>query len=260
MRKISILFLLLINIFLCGCKNENFVSTDGSTSMELIMGFLSEAYYNQSGIRIGYNPTGSTSGILAVKEGRCDIGLSSRQLKKSETGLEATLLAYDAVAVVVNKSNSVLNLTSEQLNKVFLGEITNWSELGGEDLPVVLIGREANSGTRDAFETITDTVNRCRYTRVVTSSGDVIQTVFTNPNAIGYTSLASVSDKIKVLKIDGVEPNDTTVQNGNYRLKSSYYFVTRSNEPLSKQAKQFLDFALSDKAREYIIRAEAIPK
>ncbi|MBR5258889.1 MAG: phosphate ABC transporter substrate-binding protein, partial [Eggerthellaceae bacterium] len=178
------------------------VSTDGSTSMEKVIGSLGEAFQMENdGITFTYNPTGSGAGVQAAQEERCDIGLSSRDLKAEEleAGLEATVLAYDGIALVVNPANGVSDLTLEQIAAVFTGEITNWSELGGEDGEIVLIGREAGSGTRDGFESITDTEAACKYRQELTSTGDVIATVAQNPNAIGYASLASVGDTVKVL-------------------------------------------------------------
>ena len=155
------------------------VSTDGSTSMEKVIGALGEAYEQKTGVTVTYNPTGSGSGIKAVGEGRCDIGLSSRALKDEEkaSGLTQTILAYDGIAIIVNPANPITDLSLEQIAKVYTGEITNWSELGGDDAEIVLIGREAGSGTRDGFESITGTTDACQYRQELTSTGDVITTV-----------------------------------------------------------------------------------
>ena len=142
------------------------VATDGSTSMEKVIGALGEAFMNNnSGASFTYNPTGSGSGIKAVLEGRCDIGLSSRALKDEEKaeGLVETVLAYDGIAMVVNPENPVSDLSLEQIAAIYTGEITNWKEVGGNDAEIVLIGREAGSGTRDGFETITGTAEACKY-------------------------------------------------------------------------------------------------
>lgn len=175
------------------------VSTDGSTSMEKVIGYLSEAYMaDNSDTKVTYNPTGSGSGIQAVSEGRCDIGLSSRDLKSEEAAaLEGTVVAIDGIAVIVNPENPVADLTIEQIGLIYKGEIANWSEVGGSDAPIVLIGREAASGTRDGFESITETEDACKYAQELTSTGDVVQTVASNPNAIGYASLASVKETVK---------------------------------------------------------------
>ncbi len=258
-RFFLICLVLLISVVSCGCNNNLSILTEGSTSMEYLIGIMGEAYYEKSGVRVGFNPTGSTSGIIAVKQNRCDIGLSSRELKSSETGLDTTLIAYDAIVVIVNSSNHVANLSSEQLRKIFVGEITNWSDVGGNDHPIVVIGRELNSGTRDGFESVLNTVNQCKYTRELTSSGDIIQTVATNINAIGYISFATINDKVNVLSIDNVLPSVESVQNGFYKLRRNYYFVTRKGEELSPKLKDFIDFVLSEDTNELVIKSGAIP-
>ena len=180
------------------------VATDGSTSMEKVIGALGEAFMEaNSGVNFTYNPTGSGSGITAVSEGRCDIGLSSRALKDSEvaSGLVGTVLAYDGIAVIVNPANTVEDLDIETIAKIYTGEITNWSEVGGADAEIVLVGREAGSGTRSGFEELTETADKCKYRQELTSTGDVITAVAQNPDAIGYASLASVKDTVKALKV-----------------------------------------------------------
>lgn len=237
------------------------VSTDGSTSMEKVIGFLSEAYMEEEkGVKVTYNPTGSGSGIKAVSEGSCDIGLSSRNLKDEEKGdLNETVVAIDGIAVIVNPDNKIDNLTTEQIASLYKGEITNWKDVGGEDAPVVLIGREASSGTRDGFESITKTENLCKYSQELVSTGDVVQTVASNPNAIGYASLASVKENVKALKVDGVSPSKETVQDGTYKVQRNFVFVTKKNSELSECAKAFFEFATSDKADSLIEDAGAIP-
>ena len=200
---------------LAGCgsnKTTGSVATDGSTSMEKVIGALGEAFQNDTGISFTYNPTGSGSGIKAVQEGRCDIGLSSRHLKAEEleAGLSGNILAYDGIAIIVHPENPIADLSVETIAKIYTGEITNWSEVGGNDAEIVLIGREAGSGTRDGFESITDTEDACKYRQELTSTGDVITTVAQNPGAIGYASVASVKDTVKALKVDGVAPTEET--------------------------------------------------
>ena len=210
MKKIiSILTVVsLVACFFTGCgaekstSNGGTVATDGSTSMEKVIGYLSEAYMEENtDVKVTYNPTGSGSGIQAVAEGRCDIGLSSRDLKDEERaqGLTATVLAYDGIAIIVNPENPVSDLSIETLAKIFTGEIKNWSEIGGNDGEIVLIGREASSGTRDGFESIVGVEGVCQYRNELTSTGDVITTVAGNPNAIGYASLASVKESVKAI-------------------------------------------------------------
>lgn len=238
------------------------VSTDGSTSMEKVVGSLGEAFQLENDqIIFTYNPTGSGTGIKAVQEERCDIGLSSRDLKAEEleAGLQGTVLAYDGIAVVVNADNAVSDLTIEQIAAIFTGEITNWSEVGGEDAEIVLIGREAGSGTRDGFESITETEDLCKYRQELTSTGDVITTVSQNPNAIGYASLASVGDTVKVLTVGDVEPTEDSVKDGSYLIQRPFILVTKADVPLSEAAQLFFDWATSVDAAEIISKAGAVP-
>ena len=237
------------------------VSTDGSTSMEKVIGYLSEAYMDENkNVKVTYNPTGSGSGIQAVSEGRCDIGLSSRDLKDDEKqNLEETVVAIDGIAIIVNPENTVEDLSVEQIGKIYTGEITNWKEVGGEDKPIVLIGREAASGTRDGFESITGTKDKCKYSQELTSTGDVIQTVSSNPNAIGYASLAAVKDTIKVLSVEGVKPSKETIQDKTYKIQRNFVLVTRKGTALSADAQKFFDFATSSAADSLIEKAGAIP-
>ncbi len=237
------------------------VSTDGSTSMEKVIGYLSEAYMSENtNTKITYNPTGSGAGIQAVSEGRCDIGLSSRDLKSEEAqSLNATVVAIDGIAMIVNPQNSISDLTIEQIAKIYTGEIANWSEVGGNDAPIVLIGREAASGTRDGFESITKTKDKCQYTQELTSTGDVVQTVSSNPNAIGYASLASVKDTVKLLSVEGVTPTNETIQNGTYKIQRDFVFVTPKNKQLSDVAQKFMDYASSAAADAMITKAGAVP-
>ncbi len=237
------------------------VATDGSTSMEKVIGYLSEVYMEENDdVKVTYNPTGSGSGIKAVQEGRCDIGLSSRDLNDDEkSDLNATVVAIDGIAIIVNPNNELENITVEQLARLYKGEITNWSEVGGKSAPVVLIGREAASGTRDGFESITETKDMCKYSQELTSTGDVVQTVASNPNAIGYVSLASVKDEVKVLKVNDVKPSTETIQNGSYKLQRNFVFVTKKDTELTGAAKDFFEFATSGAADEFIEKAGAVP-
>lgn len=265
MKKIISLLsvaLLVVSAFTACGKSEASVSTDGSTSMEKVIGILGEAFEEKNdGISFTFNPTGSGAGITAVEEGRCDIGLSSRELKdeEKEAGLEGTVLAYDGIAVIVNTENTVSDLDVETIAKIYTGEITNWKEVGGNDGEIVLIGREAGSGTRDGFESITGTEDTCKYRQELTSTGDVITTVLQNPNAIGYASVASIKDTIKVLTVGGVEANEDTIKSGEYVIQRPFVLVTKKDKELSESAKKFYDFALSDEAEEYIIMAGVVP-
>ena len=239
----------------CAGKQAETVSTDGSTSMEEVIGVLGEAFMqNNSGITFTYNPTGSGSGIQAMQEGRCDIGLSSRSLKEEEkaSGLTETVLAYDGIAIIVHSDNPVSDLTLEQIAAVFTGQITNWSELGGSDAQIVLIGREAGSGTRDGFESITGTEDACKYRQELTSTGDVITTVSANEDAIGYASLSAVKENVKALSVGGVAPDEATVKDGSYVVQRPFVLVTKTDAKLSGAAQKFFDFATSEDAVELI--------
>ena len=238
------------------------VSTDGSTSMEKVIGGLGEMFMElNSGITFTYNPTGSGSGIKAVQEGRCDIGLASRNLKaaEAESGLTETVLAYDGIAVIVNLENPVSDLDVQTIAKIYTGEITNWSEVGGNDAEIVLIGREAGSGTRDGFESITGTEDACQYRQELTSTGDVITAVSQNPGAIGYASVASVKDTVKALTVGGVAPSNETILDGTYVIQRPFVLVTKADAELSAAAKAFFDYALSKEAHERIIAAGVVP-
>ena len=253
----------------CGQKaNDNgtttggTVSTDGSTSMEKVIGALGESFMEaNSGTTFTYNPTGSGSGIQAVSEGRCDIGLSSRALKDDEkaSGLKETIVALDGIAIIVNPQNPVKDLSLEQIAKIYTGEITNWKDVGGEDAEIVRIGREAGSGTRDGFESITDTKDACQYRQELTSTGDVITTVSQNPNAIGYASLASIKDSVKALTVNGVAPTEATVKDGTYLVQRPFVLVTKEGVALSETAQKFFDFATSADAASIISAAGAVP-
>ncbi len=244
-----------------GADSSQTVATDGSTSMEKVIGFLSEAYMEEHGdVKVTYNPTGSSSGIQAVAEGRCDIGLASRDLKEEETeDLQGTVVAIDGIGIIVNPDNPVADLTLEQIGMIYTGKITNWKEVGGSDAPVVLIGREAASGTRDGFEEVTGTKDQCQYSQELTSTGDVVQTVSGNPNAIGYASVASVNDTVKLVSVEGITPTTETIQNGEYKVQRNFVLVTKKDTPLSKAAEEFFDFATSEAADSLITEAGAVP-
>ena len=246
---------------LVGCAPKETVSTDGSTSMNKVIGALGEAFEADTGITVSYNATGSGAGIQAVFEGRCDIGLSSRRLKDEEKakGLEETILAYDGIAIIVNSENPVNGLDLETIAKIYTGEITNWKEVGGNDRQIVLIGREAGSGTRDGFESITGTEGECKYRQELTSTGDVITSVASNADAIGYASLASVKDTVKAVTVGGVVPSEETVKNGTYVVQRPFVLVTKKGVKLSDSAQKFFDYATSEAANEIISSAGVVP-
>lgn len=264
MKKIisllTVAILLICTLTGCGGNKES-VATDGSTSMNKVISALGEDFQSDTGITVTYNATGSGAGIQAVQEGRCDIGLSSRNLKDEEkaNGLEGTILAYDGIAIIVNPNNPVSDLDVETIAKIYTGEIKNWKEVGGNDVEIVLIGREAGSGTRDGFESITDTEDKCQYRQELTSTGDVITTVASNPAAIGYASLASVKDTVKALTVDGVTPSEETIKDGSYVIQRPFVLVTKKDTALSENAQKFFDYVTSEAATEIISNAGVVP-
>ncbi len=237
------------------------VSTDGSTSMEKVINSLGESFMAANkDVKFTYNPTGSGSGIQAVTEGRCDIGLSSRALKDDEkaSGLVETVLAYDGIAIVVSPENPVSDLDVDTIAKIYTGEITNWKDVGGDDAEIVLIGREAGSGTRDGFESITGTKDACAYRQELTSTGDVINTVSQNPNAIGYASLSAVGESVKALTVGGVKATEATVKDGSYVVQRPFVLVTKEGTELSPAAQSFFDYAISPEVADIIANAGAV--
>ena len=238
------------------------VALNGSTSMEKVVGALGEQFMaDNSGVKVTYDATGSGAGIEAASNGSADIGLSSRALKDEETsaGLVGTTVALDGIAVIVNPANGVENLTVEQIAQIFTGEITDWSELGGEAGTISCIGREAGSGTRDGFESITGTKDACKMDQELTSTGAVIEAVAGNPNAIGYASLSALKDSVKAVTVNGVACSEETVLDGSYEIQRPFVFVTKDSVELSDQAQAFFDFATSAEANELIRAAGAVP-
>ena len=240
------------------------VSTNGSTSMEKVIGALSEQFMaDNSGVTVTYDPTGSGAGIEAASNGSADIGLASRALKDEEKagGLTETIVALDGIAVIVNTDSKVENLTVEQIGKIFTGEITDWSEVGGDAGTISCIGREAGSGTRDGFESITGTKDACKLDQELTSTGGVIEAVAGNPNAIGYASLSAVEGKntVKAVTVGGVACSEETVLNGSYAIQRPFVLVTKTGVTLSPAAQAFFDYATSSAASQLIKDAGAVP-
>ena len=230
------------------------VSTNGSTSMEKVIGALSEQFMaDNSGVSVTYDPTGSGAGIEAAGNGSADIGLASRALKDEEKagGLTETVVALDGIAVIVNADSKVEDLSVEQIAKIFTGEITDWSE----------VGREAGSGTRDGFESITGTRDACKLDQELTSTGGVIEAVAGNVNAIGYASLSAVEgkDTVKAVTVGGIACTEETVLDGSYAIQRPFVLVTKTDAPLSTAAQAFFDYATSTAANDLIKAAGAVP-
>lgn len=240
------------------------VSTNGSTSMEKVIGALSEQFMaDNSGVTVTYDPTGSGAGIEAASNGSADIGLASRALKDEEKagGLTETVVALDGIAVIVNADSKVVDLTVEQIGKIFTGEITDWSEVGGDAGTISCIGREAGSGTRDGFESIIGTKDACKLDQELTSTGGVIEAVAGNPNAIGYASLSAVEgkDTVKAVTVGGVACTEATVLDGSYAIQRPFVLVTKTGETMSPAAQAFFDYATSSAASQLIKAAGAVP-
>ena len=240
------------------------VATNGSTSMEEVIGALSEQFMaDNSGVKVSYDPTGSGTGIEAVKTGSCDIGLSSRALKEEETaaGLKGTTVALDGIAIIVNENSKIDNLTVDQIAQIFKGEVTDWSDVGGDAGTIACIGREAGSGTRDGFESITDTEDKCKLSQELTSTGAVIEGVKNNAGAIGYASLSAVenAEGVKAITVEGVACTEETVKDGSYKIQRPFVLVTKEGTELSEAAQAFYDFALSADAEALIVKAGAVP-
>ena len=238
------------------------ISTNGSTSMEKVIGTLSEAFMgDNSGVTITYDATGSGTGIESAKNKSCDVGLSSRALKDSETGLKSITVALDGIAIIVNADSGVSNLSLQQISDIFTGKITNWSEIGGSDLEISCIGRESGSGTRDGFESITGTKDSCKLDQELTSTGAVITAVSSSKNAIGYASLSSVEGKtgVKTVTVDGVACSEATVLDGSYKIQRPFNFIVSEDAQLSPAAQAFIEFATSKDAAALIREAGAVP-
>ncbi len=231
------------------------VTMSGSTSMEKLMSAMNEAYYNETQNEATAEYTGSGAGIEAVLNGTVNIGNSSRALKEEEKtkGAVENIVAIDGIAIIVDKANTVSNLTKEQLAKIYTGEITNWSELGGNDQNIVVIGREAGSGTRGAFEEILKVENNCKYAQEIDSTGAVMAKVASIPGAIGYVSLDVVDDTVKAMEIDGVVGNEENIKAGTYALQRPFVMVTNGEISKQDQAVQdYFKFVQSDKGQEII--------
>ena len=237
------------------------VAAGGSTSMKNVIAALTEGFAEvEPGVTVSYDPTGSGAGITGAADKTLDIGLSSRALKDDEKAdVDGTTIALDGIAIIVNNASKVEDLTVDQLKQMFTGEITNWSEVGGDDGEIVLIGREAGSGTRDGFESIVDVKDSCKYAQELTATGAVISAVEANPLAIGYASLSAVGGTVKMVTVGGVECSEETVKDGSYEVQRPFVFVTNDSVTLSAQAQAFFDFAASTDAADLIRTAGAVP-
>ena len=236
------------------------VATGGSTSMQKLMSMLQEDFMAKNdGVTVTYDPTGSGAGITGASDGSLDIGLSSRSLHDDETDVEAITVCLDGIAIVVNTENPVSDLSLEQLADIYTGKVTNWKEVGGNDAPIVVIGREAGSGTRDGFETIVDVKDTCQYAQELTATGAVTAAVASNENAIGYASLSAVDDSVSALKVNGVECTEETVKDGSYAVQRPFNFIVKKDAQLSDAAQAFITYATDGSANEWILEAGCVP-
>ena len=263
--------LVLLSFSFSGCGNEELpaysseisgeINGGGSTSVQKIIDAEGAEFGAlHPAVKFTYSGTGSSDGIKNAANGTYSFGCASRELKESEkTDLTELVFAYDGIAVIVNDENSVEDLTKDQIKAIYTGKITNWKEVGGDDAEIVLIGREAGSGTRDGFESITGTEEACQYRQELTSTGDVITTVAGNPAAIGYASLASVQDSVKAVTVGGVAPTEETIADGSYAVQRPFILVTKEGKQLSDAAQAFFDYATSEAANEIITSAGVVP-
>ncbi|MFQ8705107.1 MAG: phosphate ABC transporter substrate-binding protein [Thomasclavelia sp.] len=232
------------------------VSLSGSTSMEKFVNAIKEAIVEDyPNLVLEPQFTGSSAGLEAVLAGTADIGNSSRGLKDEEKskGLEENIVAIDGIAIITHKSNKVDNLTTDQLKKIYTGEITNWSEVGGDDQAIVVMGREAGSGTRGAFEEILEIEDACKYAQELNETGAVVAKVGETEGAIGYISLDNITETVKALKLDDVEANEDTVKDGSYTLQRPFVMATKGKiSEQSKEVKAIFEFIESEKGQEVL--------
>lgn len=236
------------------------VSMSGSTSMEEIAKALAEGFNAKyPDVAIDVQLGGSSTGIKNAQEGVSDIGNVSRALKDTETGLDSETIALDGIAVIVNTANPIEDLSTEQILKIYTGEIQNWKDLGGDDAEIQVIGREAGSGTRDGFESVVGIQDNAKHDQELTSTGAVQTAVASTPGAIGYVSLANVDDTVKALKVGGVSPAIETVQDGSYTLQRPFVMVTKTGTELRPEVKAFLEFAQGDEGQSIVSQIGLIP-
>lgn len=232
------------------------VALNGSTSMEKLVNGLKEGIVETyPNLQLEPQFTGSSAGVEAVTNGTADIGDVSRALTDEEKagGLVENIVALDGIAVVTDTANTATNLTTQQLKDIYTGKITNWSEVGGADQNIVVIGRESGSGTRDAFEEILDIADQCQLAQTLNETGAVAAAVQSTPGAIGYISLDALNDKVKALQLDGVAPSEETVKNGSYTLQRPFVMATKGEiSEQSAQVQAVFEFINSDAGQEVI--------
>lgn len=263
--RVLLTLILCLGITACGSNDSNdnggsdvkgTVALNGSTSMEKYVTGLAEAIKEvYPSLSLESQFTGSSAGIEAVIDGKADIGNASRSLKDEEKakGLVENVVAIDGIAIITHPSNQVDDLTTEQLKKIYTGKITNWSEVGGKDEAIVVMGREASSGTRGAFEEILEIEDQCNYAQELNETGAVVAKVGETTGAIGYVSLDNIQDSVKALKLDSVEASEETVKDGSYTLQRPFVMATKGEiSEQSANVKAVFDFINSEAGQEVL--------
>lgn len=250
--------LCLVVLLNLGCAGNHGVTVAGSTSIQPFLEVLADHFEKETKIKVNIEGGGSSVGVQSVYNGSADIGSVSRNLKPEEKGLEEFVIAWDGIAVIVHPSNPIAELSIGQLQDIFLGEIKNWRELGGNDVSISVVVREEGSGTREAFSNLVMEEKPFIDKAIVQgSTGSVKQTVSTVPGAIGFISLAQVDENIKVISIDGIKPTAKTILSGEYAIARPFLLVTKDKPAGS--SKKFIDFILSKEGQKILSDSGVLP-
>lgn len=263
----KVLSAILCGLLLTGCggqtsnddHKQNALVVGGSTSIQPLMEQLAESYNENEAGRVTVQGGGSSVGIKGTIDGTFTVGMVSRALKEEEAEqLDQTVIALDGIVVIVNKANPVKDITLEQIQKVYTGEITNWKELGGKDQEIAVVSREEGSGTRDGFEAVVGfkTTELVKYAEIQNATGSIIMSVSGNKQAIGYISMGASSEMVRALRVDGVEANEATIKNGSYTLQRPFILCVKKGDT---GATNFYDFIFSDAGKKMIQDHKYIP-
>ncbi len=271
-RKNSLLtmtMILVVGVFLltgCGSNDSSdglsgTITMTGSTSVQPLSEELAAEFMKiNRDARLEVAGGGSGGGIRAAQEGTADIGASSRALKADEKGVVVHTIAIDGIAVIVHPSNKINNLSFEDITKIYLGEITNWSEVGGEDSSIVEVSREEGSGTRGAFdEIVLDNKSLVATAIIQNSTGSVREAVSNDVNAIGYVSIGGLNNSVKPVKVNNVEPTVATIQSGSYAIARPFIYLTKEGQEPSKLTQAFIDFVLSEEGQAVVAKNGYVP-
>ena len=260
MKKISQITAIIFALFLGGCSNNEGLEVSGSTSIAPLMTKLIADYQEDNDIHINLNADGSSAGINGVIKNISDVGMSSRELDEAEQqeNLNTYVVALDAIGAIVNHGNGITNLTVQQLHDIFSGKITNWAQVGGKDLPILIVSREDGSGTRSAFEETVDLYNEDKTSKVddshliiVNSSGAVLENIIQKEGAIGYISLSTADETVKLLNINDIAATEENVKNGKYLLSRNFNIVTKNE---NEATKAFIAYLMSEKGQAVVKR------